>query len=47
MGKPTGFIELKRSKQPARPIAERLQDWREVYKLHTPQVLADQGARCM
>ena len=31
MGKPTGFIELKRSKQPARPIAERLQDWREVY----------------
>src|SRR5215203_4635784 len=47
MGKPTGFIELKRSKQPARPVAERLQDWREVYKLHPPQVLADQGARCM
>src|SRR4051794_31979222 len=47
MGKPTGFIELKRSKQPARPVAERLQDWREVYKLQAPQVLADQGARCM
>ena len=47
MGKPTGFIELKRSKQPARPVAERLQDWREVYKLQSPQVLADQGARCM
>jgi glutamate synthase (NADPH/NADH) small chain len=47
MGKPTGFIELKRSKQPARPVAERLQDWREVYKLNPPQVLADQGARCM
>jgi glutamate synthase (NADPH/NADH) small chain len=47
MGKPTGFIELKRSKQPARPVAERIQDWREVYKLHPPSVLADQGARCM
>src|SRR5690242_20151636 len=47
MGKPTGFIELKRTKQPSRPVAERLQDWREVYKLHTPQVLAEQGARCM
>ena len=47
MGKPTGFIELKRSKQPARPVAERLQDWREVYKQQPPQVLADQGARCM
>ena len=33
MGKPTGFIELTRSKQPARPVAERLHDWREVYKL--------------
>src|SRR3954453_13347342 len=47
MGKPTGLIELKRSKQPARPVAERLQDWREVYKLQAPQVLAEQGARCM
>ena len=47
MGKPTGFIELKRTKQPSRPVSERLQDWHEVYKLHTPQVLAEQGARCM
>jgi glutamate synthase (NADPH) small chain len=47
VGKPTGFIELKRTKQPARPVSERLQDWREVYKVHAPPVLADQGARCM
>ena len=47
MGKPTGFIELKRSKQPSRPVAERLQDWHEVYKQQSPAVLADQGARCM
>jgi len=47
MGKPTGFIELARSKQPSRPISERLQDWREVYTLHPVPVLEQQGARCM
>ena len=29
--KPTGFIEIQRKKQPYRPVAERLHDWREVY----------------
>ena len=47
MGKPTGFIELARSKQPSRPIGERLHDWREVYLLHPQPVLEQQGARCM
>src|SRR5690349_12467650 len=47
MGKPTGFIEIGRSKQPSRPVAERLQDWREVYVLHPQPVLEQQGARCM
>jgi glutamate synthase (NADPH/NADH) small chain len=47
MGKPTGFIELARSKQPSRPISERLHDWREVYLLHPQPVLEQQGARCM
>ncbi len=47
MGKPTGFIEISRSKQPARPVAERLRDWREVYLLHPQPVLEQQGARCM
>ena len=31
MGKPTGFLEITRQKQPARPIDERLRDWSEVY----------------
>jgi glutamate synthase (NADPH) small chain len=47
MGKPTGFIELARSKQPSRPISERLHDWKEVYLLHPQPVLEQQGARCM
>jgi len=28
MGKPTGFLEIVRVKQPSRPIAERIGDWR-------------------
>ena len=47
MGKPTGFIELARSKQPSRPIGERVHDWSEVYLLHPQPVLEQQGARCM
>jgi len=31
MGKITGFIEIHRKKPPARPIPERIRDWREVY----------------
>ena len=30
MGKLTGFLEVARKKPPARPVAERLRDWREV-----------------
>jgi glutamate synthase (NADPH) small chain len=47
MGKPTGFIEIKRKKHPTRPVAERLQDWREVYLPYAVPDLAAQGARCM
>lgn len=47
MGKPTGFIEIGRSKPPARPIPERVRDWNEVYLAHPVQELRDQGARCM
>ncbi len=47
MGKPTGFIEIGRKKQPTRPVAERVKDWREVYLPHTNEALAQQGARCM
>jgi glutamate synthase (NADPH/NADH) small chain len=47
MGKPTGFIEIKRKKHPTRPVAERLKDWREVYLPYAIPDLAAQGARCM
>jgi len=47
MGKPTGFIELRRKKHPTRPVAERVQDWREVYLRYPDADLAAQGARCM
>jgi len=47
VGKPTGFIEIERSKPPARPIAERIRDWNEVYLPYSALELRDQGARCM
>src|SRR5688500_17913645 len=47
MGKPTGFIEIRRKKHPTRPVAERVQDWREVYLPYPTPDLAGQGARCM
>src|SRR5688572_8365729 len=47
MGKPTGFIEIHRKKQPTRQVAERVQDWREVYLPYPAGELEAQGARCM
>ena len=47
MGKPTGFIEIHRKKQPTRPVPERLKDWREVYLPYAQGELQKQGARCM
>src|SRR6187399_2880766 len=47
MGKPTGFIEIKRKKHPSRPVAERLHDWQEVYVPYEAGVLEGQAARCM
>src|SRR5258708_5789824 len=47
MGKATAFIEIARVKQPTRPVAERLRDWREVYRPYETQTLRDQTARCM
>jgi glutamate synthase (NADPH/NADH) small chain len=47
MGKPTGFLEITRHKQPARPIDERLGDWREVYLPHEDAMLRGQASRCM
>ena len=47
MGKPTGFIEIPRRKQPVRPVDERIRDWREVYLPYSTGQLQQQGARCM
>jgi glutamate synthase (NADPH) small chain len=47
MGKPTGFIEIQRKKQPTRPVEERVRDWNEVYLPWPTGDLEMQGARCM
>jgi glutamate synthase (NADPH/NADH) small chain len=47
MGKITGFMEYTRSLPVARPVVERVRDWREFHS-HVPEVgLREQGARCM
>jgi glutamate synthase (NADPH/NADH) small chain len=47
MGKITGFLEIHRAKVPARPVAERIRDWKEVYLPVTEATSREQGARCM
>ena len=47
MGKPTGFIEIRRSKPHARPIEVRVRDWQEVYLAESEADMRQQGARCM
>jgi glutamate synthase (NADPH) small chain len=47
MGKPTGFMEYKRTLPLARPAAERVFDWREFHEPMPEPLLREQGARCM
>ena len=47
MGKATGFIEYSRVKQPARPVEERVHDYRHVYYAHPADELTRQASRCM
>jgi glutamate synthase (NADPH/NADH) small chain len=47
MGKITGFIEIQRIKPRARPIHERVRDYKEVYFLSPELQVREQGARCM
>ncbi|HEY4056401.1 MAG TPA: NAD(P)-binding protein, partial [Kofleriaceae bacterium] len=50
MGKPTGFIEWQRIVPKKRPVAERVNDWREVEGAHGPleiDALRNQAGRCM
>jgi glutamate synthase (NADPH/NADH) small chain len=47
MGKATGFVEFPRTKPPARPVAERIHDYRHVYTAYPAEELTRQAARCM
>lgn len=47
MGKLTGFLEIRRVKQPYRPVEERVRDWKQVMLPHPTEILQKQGARCM
>ncbi len=47
MGNPRGFLQIRRSKAPARPVQERLQDWNEFEGPPPPDALRDQASRCM
>jgi len=41
------FLRIQRRPQPVRPVAERIQDWRDVYLPYEPDALRDQASRCM
>jgi glutamate synthase (NADPH) small chain len=47
VGKVTGFLEIKRKKPPARPVTERVHDWKEYYLSYPVDELTKQAARCM
>lgn len=47
MGKPTGFMEIAREVPSRRPVAERVNDWFEVYQPFPDASAQQQGARCM
>ena len=47
MGNPTGFIEIARITPERRPVAERVHDWKEVYKDFPEDQLKAQASRCM
>jgi glutamate synthase (NADPH/NADH) small chain len=47
MGKPTGFLEIKRELPADRPAAERTHDWKEFHRHMPVEKLQQQGARCM
>ncbi len=47
MGKITGFLEFGRELPSRRPVADRVNDWFEIYQPMPETKLRDQGARCM
>ena len=47
MGKITGFLEFTRELPPRRPVAERLNDFKEFVERFSEEKLNEQSARCM
>jgi glutamate synthase (NADPH/NADH) small chain len=47
MGDPEGFLKYERQLPHGRPIAQRLQDYNEVYEPAEDALVMQQGARCM
>jgi glutamate synthase (NADPH/NADH) small chain len=47
MARPTGFLEFEREVAERRPVAERVNDWFEIYHELPDEKLREQGARCM
>jgi len=47
MGKISGFMEYPREAATRRPVAERVNDWFEIYQDFPEEKLRSQGARCM
>src|SRR5271170_4945907 len=47
MARPTGFLEFDRELPERRPVAERVNDWFEIYRDLPDEKLRQQGARCM
>jgi len=47
MGKASGFMEFNRETAMRRPVAERVNDWFEIYQDFPEEKLRTQGARCM
>lgn len=47
MGKITGFLEYSREVPERRPVAERVNDWFEIYQPFGDERVRTQGARCM
>src|SRR5215468_1206964 len=47
MGKISGFMEHPRESATRRPVAERVNDWFEIYQDFPEEKLRAQGARCM
>jgi glutamate synthase (NADPH) small chain len=47
VGKVTGFLEYRREVPARRPVAERVNDWFEIYEPFPAEKVSTQGARCM